>query len=60
MQSNTTIYFIRHAHSVYTIDELNRPLSKKGMMDARRVAKRMELESVDVVVSSPLRERYKR
>ena len=25
-----TYYFIRHAHSIYTPDEINRPLSDKG------------------------------
>ncbi|WP_400241711.1 histidine phosphatase family protein [Niallia sp. JL1B1071] len=56
MESLTTIYFVRHAHSVYSTDELGRPLSEKGFADAKRVAKRMEKESVDIVVSSP----YKR
>ena len=27
---NNTYYFIRHAHSNYTPDEINRPLSDKG------------------------------
>ena len=27
---NNTYYFIRHAHSIYTPDEINRPLSDKG------------------------------
>lgn len=56
MESLTTVYFVRHAHSVYSTDELGRPLSEKGFADAKRVAKRMETESVDIVVSSP----YKR
>lgn len=56
MKSLTTIYLVRHAHSVYSTDELGRPLSEKGFADAKRVAKRMETESVDMVVSSP----YKR
>ena len=28
---NNTYYFIRHAHSNYTPDEINRPLSDKGL-----------------------------
>ncbi|CAI9391794.1 histidine phosphatase family protein [Niallia sp. Sow4_A1] len=56
MGSLTTVYFVRHAHSEYSTDELGRPLSKKGLADAKRVAKRMEKESVNIVVSSP----YKR
>ncbi|MCB5239091.1 histidine phosphatase family protein [Niallia circulans] len=56
VESRTTIYLVRHAHSVYSSDELGRPLSEKGISDAKRVAKRMEMESVDIVLSSP----YKR
>lgn len=26
----TTLYFVRHAHSTYTPDEVERPLSEKG------------------------------
>jgi 2,3-bisphosphoglycerate-dependent phosphoglycerate mutase len=52
----TNLYFVRHAHSVYTPDELGRPLSEKGMRDARAVAELMECESIDLVLSSP----YKR
>ncbi len=56
MESLTTIYFVRHAHSVYSTDEIGRSLSEKGFADAKRVAMKMETESVDIVVSSP----YKR
>jgi len=52
----THLYFVRHAHSVYTPDELARPLSEKGMQDARAVAELLEHESIDLVLSSP----YKR
>lgn len=54
--SKTTIYFVRHAHSVYSADELGRPLSEKGSLDAKKVAERMEKESIDIILSSP----YKR
>ncbi|WJV19626.1 histidine phosphatase family protein [Rossellomorea marisflavi] len=49
----TEIYFVRHAHSTYTPEELTRPLSEKGMRDARRVTRILELENLDHVVSSP-------
>ncbi|WP_100404304.1 histidine phosphatase family protein [Bacillus solitudinis] len=52
----TNLYFVRHAHSTYTPDELNRPLSERGFTDATRVTKLLEKEEVDIVVSSP----YKR
>ncbi|MGX1262952.1 2,3-bisphosphoglycerate-dependent phosphoglycerate mutase [Rossellomorea marisflavi] len=49
----TEIYFVRHAHSTYTPEELTRPLSEKGMRDARGVARILESENLDHVVSSP-------
>jgi 2,3-bisphosphoglycerate-dependent phosphoglycerate mutase len=49
----TVIYFVRHAHSTYTPEELTRPLSEKGMRDARRVTRILESENLDHVVSSP-------
>lgn len=52
----TIVYFIRHAHSTYTPDELQRPLSDQGLKDAVRVMEIMKKEEVDVVISSP----YKR
>lgn len=52
----TNFYFVRHAHSTYTPDELNRPLSEKGYIDATRVTKLLKTEEIDIVVSSP----YKR
>ena len=32
----TNVYFVRHAHSIYTPEELERPLSKRGFEDAQR------------------------
>lgn len=52
----TNLYFIRHAHSTYTPDELERPLSEKGKKDAERIMALIQPDSIDVVVSSP----YKR
>ena len=33
----TNLYFVRHAHSTYSSDELGRPLSERGLVDARKV-----------------------
>lgn len=52
----TQIYFVRHAHSVYTPEERERPLSEKGRNDAQSVAELLKEEKIDVVISSP----YKR
>lgn len=52
----TTIFLVRHAHSVYSPDELDRPLSEQGIKDARKVSDAMNKEQIDFVVSSP----YKR
>ncbi|MEO4054782.1 histidine phosphatase family protein [Solibacillus sp. CAU 1738] len=52
----TIVYFIRHAHSTYSPDELNRPLSEQGWQDTKRVTELMKSEEVDIVFSSP----YKR
>ena len=52
----TNLYFVRHAHSTYTPDELNRPLSERGFTDATQVTKLLKTEEIDIVVSSP----YKR
>ncbi|KAB8138103.1 histidine phosphatase family protein [Gracilibacillus oryzae] len=52
----TNLYFVRHAHSIYTPDELNRPLSERGFIDAAQVTNLLEKEEINMVVSSP----YKR
>lgn len=52
----TTIYFVRHAHSTYTKEERERPLSEKGWNDATMVTSLLKKEEIDVVLSSP----YKR
>lgn len=52
----TNLYLVRHAHSVYTPDEFERPLSDKGFADAKRVTKRLIPENIEQVISSP----YKR
>ncbi|WP_342548384.1 histidine phosphatase family protein [Paenibacillus sp. FSL P2-0089] len=52
----TTLYFVRHAHSTYSTDELNRPLSEKGRADAWRVTRLLLHENINILISSP----YKR
>lgn len=52
----TNIYFVRHAHSIYTLDELGRPLSEKGYNDAKKVTRLLSNEKINVIISSP----YKR
>lgn len=52
----TSLYFIRHAHSIYSRDELGRPLSSKGLDDATKVTHLLAKEPIDFVISSP----YKR
>ncbi|MED1610398.1 histidine phosphatase family protein [Bacillus paranthracis] len=52
----TTIYFVRHAHSTYTKEERERPLSEKGHLDAENVTRLLKDKHIDVVISSP----YKR
>lgn len=52
----TNLFFVRHAHSTYNQDEINRPLSKRGFNDAQYVTEFLKEEEIDFVVSSP----YKR
>lgn len=52
----TTLYFVRHAHSTYSADELNRPLSENGREDAMRVTELLLYEQINILISSP----YKR
>lgn len=52
----TSLYFVRHAHSFYTPDELGRPLSDRGFADATIVNEILKAEKIDIVLSSP----YKR
>ncbi|WP_419881536.1 histidine phosphatase family protein [Peribacillus sp. B-H-3] len=49
----TNLYFVRHAHSEYSTEELKRPLSKKGLRDAKKVNQLLAKESIDYVISSP-------
>lgn len=56
MKVETRLYFVRHAHSVYTPDERQRPLSEKGQGDAEKVKEALRDEGIGRVLSSP----YKR
>lgn len=52
----TTVYFVRHAHSIYSKDELNRPLSEKGFLDAHNITQQLKQIDIHAIYSSP----YKR
>lgn len=52
----TNLYFVRHAHSVYSSDESGRPLSVMGSADAERICGVLTNENIDIILSSP----YKR
>ena len=53
----TTIYFIRHAESDYSVRNSRiRPLTEKGMADRSLVTKFLNDKNIDIVLSSP----YKR
>jgi 2,3-bisphosphoglycerate-dependent phosphoglycerate mutase len=49
----TNLYFVRHAHSTYTPDELKRPLSERGQADAEKITQILKKENIDYVISSP-------
>lgn len=51
----TNIYFVRHAHSTYTPDEISRPLSERGFKDAKKVTKLLLEDNITRVISSPYR-----
>ncbi|WP_246823365.1 histidine phosphatase family protein [Terribacillus saccharophilus] len=51
----TTLYVVRHAHTIYTPDEQNRTLSEKGYNDAKIVQTLLADEKIDTYISSPYR-----
>ena len=51
---NNTYYFIRHAHSIYTPDEINRPLSDKGQASLAQL-EFLAYKSITAIYSSPYR-----
>lgn len=52
----TTVYLVRHAHSIYTPDELNRPLASQGVEAAKKVTSLLVDKDINHIISSP----YKR
>ncbi|MFE6799925.1 histidine phosphatase family protein [Paenibacillus chitinolyticus] len=49
----TNLYFVRHAHSTYSPDQLNRPISERGKEDARKVTEILKNKGINVRISSP-------
>lgn len=49
----TVVYFVRHAHSNYSPDEYNRPLSSKGLQDAQQITDCLKNQQIKAVYSSP-------
>ncbi len=55
----TNIYFVRHAESDYRIhDEVNRPLTDKGLRDRSLVSDYLDKKGVTAVYSSPYKRAY--
>lgn len=48
----TIIYFVRHAHSTYTPDEYNRPLSESGKLEASKLVPLFETIQIDAMYAS--------
>ena len=51
---NNTYYFIRHAYSIYTPDEINLPLSDKGQESLAQL-EFLAYKSITAIYSSPYR-----
>ena len=47
--NRTIIYFVRHAHSLYSQDEAGRPLSEKGMTDCEHITSMLKNAAIDKV-----------
>lgn len=48
----TTIYFVRHAHSVYTPDEYKRPISQSGRQEALKLVSIFENIDIQAMYAS--------
>ncbi len=59
IQLLTNLYFIRHAHSTYTPDKLNRPLSEKGLADAEKITKILNRKRLIILSQVPTNELFK-
>lgn len=52
----TTVYFIRHAESDYSVrDGRVRPLTEKGLIDRKLVTEFLQDKNIDIVLSSPFK-----
>jgi|LGOV01.1.fsa_nt_gb 2,3-bisphosphoglycerate-dependent phosphoglycerate mutase len=52
----TTVYFVRHAESDYSIkDDVLRPLTKKGEVDTKHIIEFFEDKEINVILSSPFK-----
>ena len=52
----TTVYFIRHAESDYSVrDPMSRPLTEKGLSDRQLVTEYLNDKNIDTVISSPFK-----
>ena len=49
----TNLYFVRHAHSTYSPDEYNRPLSARGFTDVKQITHLLQGVNIDFIISSP-------
>lgn len=49
----TNLFLVRHAHSIYTPDERERPLSERGKTDTKKVTELFKNENIDIIISSP-------
>lgn len=55
----TSIYFVRHAQpDMYVKDDMLRPLTEKGMQDAKRVTKVLKERNIEAIYSSPYKRAY--
>lgn len=52
----TNIFLVKHAHSIYGSDELNRPLYEEGINESKKVLDLLIDENITNIISSP----YKR
>ena len=50
--TKNTYYLIRHAHSIYSPDEWNRPLSQKGQASLSQL-NMLESKPISAIYSSP-------
>lgn len=54
----TNIYLVRHAHSIYTEDEVGRPISNKGQQMVSDVTNLLINRNIQKIISSPYKRAY--